>query len=80
MTIKQILDIKAMREVYVVWFSTSMRERYFMGEHQHNYCKIKDEAFVYTKEDEAEKRCLSLHDEVHCYEIENSGVDTIRVA
>mgnify|MGYP003120660534 CR=1 FL=1 len=79
MTIEQILEVKAIREVHIVWFVTDLGERFFMGEYAHNYCKMKDKAFAYTKMLEAEKRCLGLYDEVKCQDIENIGVDTIYV-
>jgi len=79
MTIEQILEVKALREVYVVWFITESGERYFMGEDAHTYCKMKDKAFVYTKMLDAEKRCLGLYAEVACQDIDDIGVDTIYV-
>lgn len=83
MNLEQILEVKAemkaLREVYVVWFTTKSGERFFMGEYPHNYCNIKDKAHAYTGLRMAEERCLGLYDEVKSQDVDDIGVDTIYV-
>ena len=79
MTIQQILEAKAIREVHVAWFLTKEGEQFFMSKNKQTYCKVKHQAFAYTEMLDAEKRCLGIYAEVACQDIEDIGVDTIYV-